>query len=128
MNYLLLKYFHIFCVASSFALFFVRGMWMMRAYPPAQERWAKVLPHIVDALLVLTAVGMIAIAPKLGLPVWLQVKIGLLVVYVLLVLVVFRLGRNRLQKGAAWLAGLALFLFVTTVAVLRHPLGILSVL
>ena len=126
MNYLLLKYLHVLCVAASFSLFFVRGMWVMRAYPPAHESWVRLLPHAVDGLLLLSAAGMLATAQGAAWPTWMQVKIGLLVVYIVLALVVFRVGKNRFQKGLAWVLGLCMFLFITTVAVLQNPYGVLS--
>jgi hypothetical protein len=57
MSYLLLKYTHIVCAAASFALFFIRGIWAIRAYPSVQEPWAKALPHVIDGLLVLCVIS-----------------------------------------------------------------------
>ncbi len=94
----------------------------------AQEPWVRAIPHITDGLLLLSAIGMLLTANGLAWPDWLQVKLALLVVYVILVTVVFRWGKNRLQKGLAWVVGLALYLFVTSVAVLQHPRGALSLL
>jgi uncharacterized membrane protein SirB2 len=127
MGYLVFKYLHIFCAAASFALLFVRGFWILSVYPPAPERWVRVLPHVVDGLLILSAVAMLTIGPRLGWPAWLQVKLLLVLVYLGLAGFVFRLGSNRLQKGFGWLLVLVVFLYITTVAVIKHPLGILSV-
>ena len=63
MNFLLLKYIHIVAVASSFALLFIRGIWLLRAYPPAQESWVRVLPHAVDGVLLVSALGMLWVYP-----------------------------------------------------------------
>ncbi len=126
MNYLLLKYVHILCVAVSFSLFFVRGLWMMKVYPPATERWVKILPHVVDALLLASAIGMVAISPLVRWPLWIQAKIALLVVFAALAIASFRLGRGRLIKGSIWLVAALLFLYITTVAVLKQPSGILA--
>ena len=126
MNYAFLKYLHIICVAASFALFFVRGLWVMRAYPPAPEPWIRALPHVVDGLLLFSAVGMVATVPRFDWAPWMQVKIGLIVVYFALAVLVFRAGTRRGYKVLAWIVGLALFLYVTTIAVLQRPLGIFS--
>jgi len=126
--FLLFKYLHILCVAASFALLFVRGLWLLRAFPVAQETWVRMLPHAVDGLLVLTAVAMLSLASGKAWPDWLWVKLGLIVVYAVLSLIVFHVARNRWQRGVAWIAALLVFLFVTTVAVLQNPLGILILL
>jgi uncharacterized membrane protein SirB2 len=126
MNYFFLKYVHLFCVAGSFALFFVRGLWIARSYPAAPEAWVKALPHVVDGLLVLSAVGMVVTAPRFDWPQWMLVKLGLIVVYFGLAVLVFRAKTRTGYKILAWVGGLLLFLYVTTVAVLQHPLGVFS--
>jgi uncharacterized membrane protein SirB2 len=126
MNYLFLKYLHIFCVAASFALFFVRGLWIVKVYPSAQEPWIRVLPHVIDGLLLLSAAGMVATAQRFDWTPWMQVKLGLVVVYIALAVLVFRAGTQRLYKTLAWAGGLLLFLYVTSIAVLQHPRGIFS--
>lgn len=127
MNFLLLKYIHILCVAVSFALFFIRGLWVMQSYPPAQERWVRILPHVVDGLLILSALGMLYMAPATsGYKDWMTIKLLLVGVYVFLVVFVVRLAKARWQRFAAWLLALLVFLFVTSIAVLRNPMGIVS--
>ena len=127
MNFLFLKYVHILCVAASFALFFIRGIWVMQSYPPAQERWVKVLPHVVDGLLILSALGMLYMVPSTSdYKGWMPIKLALIGVYAFLVVFVSRLAKSRLQRFAAWLAALLVFLFVTSIAVLHHPMGVVS--
>lgn len=129
MTLIFLKYLHIVSVAASFALFFMRGLWMMQSYPDSQEKWVRVLPHGVDAVLVLSAAATLATSPLIGWPGdWLTVKLALLIVYVSLSLYVFRGARALATRILAWLLALFVFLLVTTIAVLRHPLGIFSVL
>ncbi len=128
MNYLVLKYVHILCVAVSFSLFCVRGLWMLKVYPPATERWVKVLPHVVDALLIASAIGMVAISPLVRWPLWIQAKIALVVVFIALALASFRLGGGRVLKGSVWLVAALLFLYITTLAVLKDPAGVLALL
>lgn len=125
MNYLTLKYLHIISVAASFALFFIRGIWVMRSYPPAQEAWVRALPHAVDGLLLATALGMLALGPSsLWAGNWLTVKIALVLAYVATSLYALQFAKTTAQKIILWFVALLLFLFATTVAVLHHPLGI----
>lgn len=129
MTLIFLKYLHIVSVAASFSLFFMRGLWMMQSYPDSQEKWVRLLPHGVDTVLVLSAMAMLAMSPLNGWPGdWLTVKLALLVAYVSLSLYVFRGARALAARILAWLLALFVFLLVTTIAVLRNPLGIFSVL
>ena len=128
MNYVLLKYFHILCVASSFALFFIRGIWVLRAYPPSRHSWERYTPHIVDTLLLGTGLTMLSTAGWGSVGSWLGVKLVLVIVYIWFGLVALRLGKTRTRKSLAWIGAMALFLFITTVAMLHNPLGIFSLL
>lgn len=128
MNFLFLKYLHIICVAAAFALFFVRGLWLMQSYPESQEKWVRLLPHGVDGLLLLSGVAVLAMLPKGWPGDWLTVKLALIVVYAALALYLFRRAQALASKLVLWLLGMLLFLFLTTIAVLHHPFGIFSVL
>jgi uncharacterized membrane protein SirB2 len=125
--YLFLKYLHIVCVASSFALFFMRGIWAVRSYPPAQERWVRTLPHAVDGVLVLTALGMLALSFTTAWSGdWMAAKLGYVVVYAGLAAYTLHLARARVARVVAWLAALLLYLHITAVAVLHSPAGIFN--
>lgn len=129
MNYLALKYLHIVFVAASFALFFIRGLWAMRAYPPAQEPWVRVLPHVVDGVLLVSALGMLWIGSgNLWSGNWLVAKVGLVVLYVALSVVALRVLKHTIARLIAWTLALATFLFATSVAVLHNPRGLLLVI
>lgn len=129
MNFLFLKYLHLVTVAASFALFFVRGIWVLRSYPDSEEKWVRVLPHVVDAVLVLSAVAMLAVSPLKGWPGnWLTVKLALIVVYVAFSLYLFGRARAFATRILVFVPALLIFLLVTTIAVMRNPLGIFSVI
>ena len=101
----------------------------MQSYADSQEKWVRALPHWVDTVLVLSAVAMLAMSPLNGWPGdWLTVKLALIVVYAVLALYLFRGARFLATKMLAWLLALLLLLYITTIAVLHNPLGILSVL
>ena len=124
-NFLLLKYLHILSVAASFALLFIRGIWLLQSYPPAQERWVKVLPHVIDTILLLSALGMLYVHSASGNGEWMTVKLALIAFYVAALVYLMRFARNTLQKLAAWILASLMFLFITSVSVLHHPSGIL---
>lgn len=129
MSFIFLKYIHIVSIAASFALFFVRGIWVLRSDPDSQENWVRALPYVVEALVLLSAIAMLMVSPLKGWPGdWLTFKLTLIVVYIALSLYLFGPARFLLAKSLAWLLALLIFLFVMTIAVLHNPLGIFSVL
>ena len=58
MSYALLKMIHVGSVIVSFTLFFVRGIWLIQNSENLRQRWIKVLPHIVDTLLLGSAIAL----------------------------------------------------------------------
>ncbi|HXC40894.1 MAG TPA: SirB2 family protein [Burkholderiales bacterium] len=127
--YLFLKYLHIVCVAASFGLFFIRGVWAIRSYPQPQEAWVRGLPHAIDAVLVVSALAMLYMsfgAAWSGN--WMAAKLGYIAVYVVIAVYALRFAQARAAKVLAWLAALLLFLHITAVAVLHSPSGLLGLL
>jgi hypothetical protein len=56
MTYLLLKHLHVACVVLSISGFVVRGVWMMRESPWLQKKWVRVTPHVIDTILLGSAI------------------------------------------------------------------------
>ena len=51
MSYLAIKHLHVTCVILSGLGFGLRGAWMLMDSPRLQHRLARTLPHVVDSLL-----------------------------------------------------------------------------
>jgi uncharacterized membrane protein SirB2 len=58
MNYLALKHFHMTFAALSGFLFLLRGLWMLADSPTMQRRWVRILPHLIDTALLLSAMAL----------------------------------------------------------------------
>ncbi|WLQ14668.1 SirB2 family protein [Hahella aquimaris] len=107
MSYMLLKHIHMTCVALTFASFTLRFIWMILESPLLQRKLSKILPHIIDTVLLLSAIGL---ALKLqqypfhnG---WLTAKVVGLIIYI--ALGVFALKRGK-TKGTRILFGLSAY-------------------
>ncbi|WP_455565488.1 SirB2 family protein [Modicisalibacter luteus] len=51
MDYFLIKHIHMTAAGLSLALFSLRAWWSVRESPQLQRRWVKVLPHLIDTIL-----------------------------------------------------------------------------
>jgi uncharacterized membrane protein SirB2 len=129
MDYLTVKTIHQSAVALSFAGFFARGLGTLADAPWVSARAAKTLPHIVDSVLLLSALWLAwtlrlnpAEAP------WLLAKIIGLVAYIGLGVVALKPGRPIVQRALAWLAALAVFGYIVSVALTKNPLGFVALL
>ena len=128
MNFLILKYIHICAVSVSFALFFVRGLWIMRAYPTIHEFWVRVFPALVDGVLLLSGLFLLSMSKDRVTDPWMLMKFTLLALYIVLGIAVRRSATPFPVRLALWGTALLVFLFMTTVAVLRSPMGVFSVM
>ncbi|WP_258807120.1 MULTISPECIES: SirB2 family protein [Pseudidiomarina] len=57
--YIALKHLHVTFVAISVLLFVLRFFWRSIDAKVAQQKWVKVVPHVIDTFLLLTIVGML---------------------------------------------------------------------
>ena len=123
MDFTVLKLIHLTSAAVSYALFFVRGIWMINASPRLNERWVRIAPHVNDTLLLAAAIWMtILIHQYPGTHAWLTAKLAALVFYIGLGTVALKRGKTRRTRIAAWLAAQAVFFYVVAVALTRNPL------
>lgn len=119
-----IKIIHITCVVLSFAGFFIRGIWMLKDSSLLQQRWVKTTPHIVDTLLLVSAI-ILAVQMRMS-PLeqpWLMAKIIALLVYIGIGMIALRFGRSKTIRLYAWLFGLATIGYIVSVAISKSALG-----
>ena len=122
MNFLLLKTTHIFFVVSSYGLFFLRGIWSLNGSAIMQKRWVRIVPHVVDTLLLISALALaFTISQYPFVDAWLTAKIIGLLLYVGLGFVALRNGMSKVLRFFAWLAAQAAFAYIVLVAISHNP-------
>jgi len=119
-----IKTIHVTCVVLSFTGFFIRGIWMLIDSPLLRQRWVKTAPHIIDTLLLVSAI-ILAVQMRFS-PLeqpWLMAKIIALLVYIGAGMVALRFGRSKRERLFAWLFGLATILYIVSVAYSKSVSG-----
>lgn len=117
---ILYKYIHVSCVLLSFTGFFVRGVWMMTESPMLHKAWVKVAPHIIDTLLLISAVLLaIDLRQYPGTHAWLTAKVVGLLAYIVLGTIGLKRGPTKNIRIAAWAMALLVFIYVVAVAMTR---------
>lgn len=118
---------HIWAVIASGSLFALRGLALNlgAGWPKAAPlRW---LSYTIDTVLLTAALMLMTVVQQYPFAdAWLTVKVLLLVVYIALGIYAFRTRRSPAARWAAWLAALAVFVFIVSVARTRDPLGALA--
>ena len=127
--YLDIKAAHVLFAALSLALFATRGAVSLWSGSRPSSRLLRVLPHVVDSLLLACGVllaAMLRLDP-LRTP-WLGVKLLCVLAYILLGILVFRLPGPRGLKLTLFAAALLLFGFIVSIALTHDPRGIFRLL
>lgn len=123
---LLVKLHVLFVLLSGFG-FFMRGIGHLRAQPWVQQKMVRILPHVIDTGLLLTAIALLVSFEISPLTDWVLAKIIALLVYIFLGVMAFRVAKTTQRKAIFWLAALAVFVYMFSVAKTHSVLPWLSV-
>lgn len=127
MLYLALKHLHVTCVVLSITGFCLRGLLLMRKSALAGRRWLRILPHVNDTVLLAAALALtVQIGQYPFVDAWLTAKVFGVIAYIILAALAFQAHRSvRLRVGAGLLA-IGVFGWIVSVALAKHPFGILA--
>jgi uncharacterized membrane protein SirB2 len=116
------KHIHAITAAASYALFVVRGVWMMSESARLRARWVKIVPHVIDTVLLASAIALAIILRQYPfVNGWLTAKVIGLIVYIVLGTIALKRGRSKRARVIAWIAAQAVFLYIVSVALTRDP-------
>ena len=122
--YLVAKYVHVTCVGLSLGGFAARGVLMLAGSPLLHERFVRIAPHVVDTLLLGSAVWLAAILGQYPfVHGWMTAKVLGLLGYIGLGAVALRHGRTRVIRAAAFAGALCAAGYILSVAFVRDPRG-----
>lgn len=122
-----LKLLHAGSALLSISGFALRGYWMLTGNPRLRSRPARVLPHILDTLLLASAIGMLVIWQANPFEFsWLSAKIAALLCYIGLGMVAFRFGKTRRVRVIACGMALLVAAYIVAVAFTKSPWGLLA--
>jgi uncharacterized membrane protein SirB2 len=107
----------------SVALFTLRFAWLLLNSDKLNRKWVKVLPHIVDTLLL--GIG-IAMAVKLAINpmehLWLLEKLLAVLAYIFTGYYTLKLARTRFMQIFGYLGAIGWILLIVKLAVTKQPI------
>jgi uncharacterized membrane protein SirB2 len=114
------KFFHVGTVILSISLFFVRGLWMVLESPKLNQRWVKIVPHINDTILLVSAIILSFSAAQYPfVHGWLTAKVILLVVYIGLGMMAITRGKTKRIRITTWIASMIVFAYMVLIALTK---------
>lgn len=123
MSYLLLKHLHVTCVVLSGLGFCLRGLWMLRESPRLQRRWVRIAPHVIDSLLLASALSLAVLSHQYPFAQgWLTAKLLGLLAYIGLGTMALKRGKTKGQRTLFFGLALLAFGYIVSVALSRNPL------
>ena len=125
-EYSTVKRLHIVLAATTGCLFLIRTYWMVRQPSLLFHRWIRVVPHLVDTLLLASGVWLALHMSLTGLRGWLPAKLIALSLYIALGMVALKWGRNKPLRVTAALAALFVLGYIAFVAATKSPWGPLA--
>jgi uncharacterized membrane protein SirB2 len=123
MTYLALKHLHIACVVLSGLGFALRGWWMLNDSPLLKTRRARVVPHVIDSVLLGSALVMTWQSSQYPFAQgWLTAKFFGLLAYILCGTMALKRARTRGRRVVFLMLALLAYAYIVGVALTRNPL------
>lgn len=123
--YLLIKYIHMTSAVLSFLGFTLRGYWMLQDSPLLRQKLTKILPHIVDTVLLISAISLVTMSRQYPFVVdWVTVKVVLLIVYIGLGTFAMKRGKNKAQRTGFLVAAIVTIIAIFGVAATKPTFGL----
>lgn len=120
--YLALKMLHVSFALISIIGFIVRGLLKFQGSALLQKKFLKIAPHIVDTVLILSAIGLtVSIGQYPFVDSWLTAKVLGLVVYIFLGLVTLKFAKTTPVRLLAFILAIVVFAYIASVARSHNP-------
>ncbi|MFZ6751380.1 SirB2 family protein [Undibacterium sp. Ren11W] len=120
-SYLAVKHIHITCAAISGSFFILRAYWKMRDAAILQRRWVRILPHLIDTLLLASALTLVYWSGQYPFQQnWLTAKVLALLAYIVLGTIALKRGKSARIRAYALVGAMLTFGYILAVAISRQ--------
>lgn len=117
-----LKHIHLTTIAITFILFSMRALWMLMDSPQLHRKWVKVVPHINDTVLLVSAIALAITIQQYPFQAdWVTAKVFGLIGYILLGTIALKRGRTKAIRVTAMVGAYAVFFYIVRVALTKTP-------
>ncbi len=122
--YPIIKHSHMTLALLSILGFILRFIWKQYSPQLLEKKWVRVLPHIIDTLLLVFGLWLLIIVPFSH--AWLGAKLIGLVVYIIFGMLALKRCTTRSCQYLSFVAAITVFTWIASVAISRQALGFLA--
>ncbi|MEJ2359865.1 MAG: SirB2 family protein [Gammaproteobacteria bacterium] len=116
------KFIHVACAILSISGFLARSWLRFTAPTYLRQRWVKVTPHVIDTLLLASAIVLVILTRQYPFVApWVTTKLLLVFVYIGFGMITLRFARTRLMTLAGFIGACLSFSYIIAVALTRQP-------
>jgi uncharacterized membrane protein SirB2 len=116
-TYMLIKNIHMAFAVLTTLGFVLRGVWMLQESALLQKKVVKILPHIVDTVLLVSAIALVVMSGQYPwVAAWVGIKIVLLVAYIVVGTFALKRGKTKQQRTLFFAVSIAILLALFAVA------------
>ena len=116
----MIKLIHMSTAFISISLFLLRGFWVFQESPMIKRKWVKILPHVNDTVLLITAILLaVGIQQYPFVDAWLTAKFIALLIYIVFGLFALKRAKERHNKVLFFILALLTFGYIVGVALNR---------
>ncbi|GFD71211.1 SirB2 family protein [Alteromonas marina] len=121
--YMMAKHLHLTAVGLSILFFIFRFVWSQLDANALSKKWMKILPHIIDTVLLGSAVWLCIILSQYPfVNAWLTFKVIGVILYIVFGLFALKKAKTTLSKWAFFIAAIGVLMATAMVAVTKQPL------
>ncbi len=121
MNYFAIKHLHMTAAGLSILFFVIRAYWSVTGSALLQKRTVKIVPHIIDTVLLACGVALSIMLGAAGMQPWVLTKIILLIAYIGVGTIAIKRGKTARTRGIAAVIAIAIFAYIVGVAINHSP-------
>lgn len=121
--YFLVKHIHLTTIFISVSLFILRFVWLLRSSPLLQAKWVKILPHVVDTVLLISAATLCVLIGQYPMAdSWLTQKLLFVILYILMGFLTLKWANTTALRWFGFIGALTCIMLAAKIAVLKQGL------
>jgi len=115
-----IKFLHVACAIISLVLFILRGYWAITSHSLASTKWAKVLPHPIDTLLLGAGITLAVLLQQYPfVDAWLTAKVIALIIFIVAGWLALR-AKTKQKRLQAYIVAITVFIYIAWVALTKN--------